>query len=53
MILLPKIVSREEWQRARGQLLIKEKAEMKAHEALSAEQSSPEIDRPTKFFWEG
>jgi predicted dithiol-disulfide oxidoreductase (DUF899 family) len=35
---LPKIVSREEWQRARDQLLIKEKAAMKAHDALSAER---------------
>src|SRR5688572_30832573 len=35
---LPKIVSREEWQRARDQLLIKEKAAMKALDALSAER---------------
>ena len=35
---LPKIVSREEWQRARDQLLIKEKAGTKARDALSAER---------------
>jgi predicted dithiol-disulfide oxidoreductase (DUF899 family) len=35
---LPKIVSREEWQRARDQLLIKEKAATKARDALSAER---------------
>ncbi|MEA3211655.1 MAG: hypothetical protein QOE70_4712 [Chthoniobacter sp.] len=38
LIRLPKIVSREEWQRARDQLLIKEKAATKAHDALSAER---------------
>src|SRR6188474_478354 len=35
---LQKIVSREEWERARGEFLIKEKAAMKAHDALSAER---------------
>ena len=35
---LPKIVSREEWQRARDQLLIKEKAATKARDALNAER---------------
>jgi predicted dithiol-disulfide oxidoreductase (DUF899 family) len=35
---LPKVVSRAEWQRARDQLLIKEKAAMKAHDALNAER---------------
>src|SRR5882672_9181255 len=35
---LPKIVSREEWQRARDQFLIKEKAATKARDALSAER---------------
>src|SRR3954469_25260185 len=35
---LPKIVSREEWQRARDQLLTKEKAATKARDALSAER---------------
>src|SRR6188768_913917 len=35
---LPKIVSREEWQRARDQFLVKEKAATKARDALSAER---------------
>jgi len=35
---LPKIVSQEEWQRARDQLLIKEKAATKARDALNAER---------------
>jgi predicted dithiol-disulfide oxidoreductase (DUF899 family) len=35
---LPKIVSREEWQRARDQLLVKEKAATKARDILSAER---------------
>lgn len=35
---LPKIVSREEWQRAHDEFLKKEKAAMKAHDALSAER---------------
>ena len=35
---LPKVVSREEWQRARDQLLVQEKAAMKARGALNAER---------------
>lgn len=35
---LPPIVSREEWQRARDQLLVKEKAATRAHDALAAER---------------
>jgi predicted dithiol-disulfide oxidoreductase (DUF899 family) len=35
---LPKIVSREEWQRAHDEFLKKEKAAMKANDALSAER---------------
>src|SRR5689334_17488933 len=35
---LPKIVSREEWQRARDHLLVKEKAATKARDALNAER---------------
>jgi predicted dithiol-disulfide oxidoreductase (DUF899 family) len=35
---LPKIVSREEWQRARDEFLIKEKATTKARDALNAER---------------
>jgi len=38
MTSLPKIVSREEWQRARDQLLAKEKAATKARDALNAER---------------
>ncbi len=38
MTSLPKIVSREEWQRARNQLLVKEKAATKARDAHSAER---------------
>ena len=34
----PKIVSREEWQQARDQLLVKEKAATKARDALNAER---------------
>ena len=34
----PPIVSREEWQRARAQLLVKEKAATRAHDALAAER---------------
>ena len=35
---LPKIVSRDEWQKARAQFLIKEKAATKARDALNAER---------------
>ena len=35
---LPKIVSREEWQRARDEFLVKEKAATKARDALNAER---------------
>ncbi len=35
---LPKIVSREEWQKARAQFLIQEKAATKARDALNAER---------------
>src|ERR1700735_839959 len=34
----PQIVSREEWQRARDQLLVKEKAATRASDALAAER---------------
>jgi predicted dithiol-disulfide oxidoreductase (DUF899 family) len=34
----PQIVSREEWQRARDQLLVKEKAATRANDALAAER---------------
>ena len=35
---LPRIVSRAEWQQARDQLLVKEKAATRAHDALAAER---------------
>src|SRR5688572_9792115 len=35
---LPKIVSREEWQRARDQFLVKEKAATRAKDELNAER---------------
>ena len=35
---LPRIVSREEWQRERDQLLVKEKALTRAHDTLAAER---------------
>src|SRR6202030_3478506 len=35
---LPRIVSRSEWQQARDQLLVKEKAATRAHDALAAER---------------
>jgi predicted dithiol-disulfide oxidoreductase (DUF899 family) len=38
LISRPPIVSREEWQRARDQLLVKEKAATRAHDALSADR---------------
>ena len=34
----PQIVAREEWQRARDQLLVKEKAATRARDALAAER---------------
>ena len=38
LINLPRIVSRAEWQQARLQLLAKEKAATRAHDALAAER---------------
>jgi predicted dithiol-disulfide oxidoreductase (DUF899 family) len=35
---LPKMVSREEWARARAELLVKEKAATRARDALNAER---------------
>jgi predicted dithiol-disulfide oxidoreductase (DUF899 family) len=34
----PPIVSPQEWEAARQQLLVKEKAQMRAHDALAAER---------------
>src|SRR5438132_12864765 len=38
LVSQPQIVSREEWQRARDQLLVKEKAATRARDALAAER---------------
>jgi predicted dithiol-disulfide oxidoreductase (DUF899 family) len=49
---LPEIVSQEEWDRARAALLLKEKAHMKANDALSAERRrlpAVEITKPYLF----
>jgi predicted dithiol-disulfide oxidoreductase (DUF899 family) len=49
---LPEIVSQEEWDRAREALLLKEKALMKANDALSAERRrlpAVEITKPYLF----
>ena len=35
---MPKIVSRQDWDAAREQLLVKEKSVMRAHDALAAER---------------
>jgi predicted dithiol-disulfide oxidoreductase (DUF899 family) len=51
---LPKIVSREEWQHARDQFLIKEKAATKAHDALSAERRRlPMVQIEKDYVFEG
>lgn len=51
---LPKIVSREEWQRARDAFLIKEKAAMKALDALSAERRRlPMVRIEKEYAFEG
>jgi predicted dithiol-disulfide oxidoreductase (DUF899 family) len=51
---LPPIVSREEWQRARNQLLIKEKAATRARDALAAERRRlPMFRVEKKYVFEG
>lgn len=51
---LPKIVSREEWQRARDQLLVKEKAATRARDALNAERRRLPMVRVEKdYVFEG
>lgn len=51
---LPKIVSREEWQRARDAFLVKEKAAMKANDALSAERRRlPMVRIEKEYTFEG
>jgi len=47
---LPKIVSREEWKRARDQLLVKEKAATKARDALNAERRRLPMVRIEKYY---
>ncbi len=49
---LPQVVSREEWQVARQQLLAKEKAATRAYDALNTERRMPPmvaIDKPYTF----
>ncbi|WP_158889411.1 DUF899 domain-containing protein [Amycolatopsis anabasis] len=51
---LPKIVSREEWRTAREDLLVKEKAAMRANDALSAERRAlPMVAIDKKYVFEG
>jgi predicted dithiol-disulfide oxidoreductase (DUF899 family) len=50
----PQIVSREEWQRARDQLLVKEKAATRARDALAAERRRlPMVRIEKNYFFEG
>lgn len=51
---LPKIVSREEWQRARDQFLVKEKEATKARDALNAERRRlPAVRIEKDYVFEG
>jgi predicted dithiol-disulfide oxidoreductase (DUF899 family) len=51
---LPKIVSREEWRRARDQFLVKEKAATKARDALNAERRRlPMVRVEKEYVFEG
>lgn len=50
----PRIVSREEWQRARDQLLVKEKAATRARDALAAERRRlPMVRIEKNYLFEG
>lgn len=50
----PKIVSPQEWERARAELLVKEKAQMKARDALVAERRRmPWVEVEKKYAFEG
>lgn len=50
----PKIVSREEWQRAREQFLVKEKESMKARDVLNAERRRlPMVQIEKDYVFEG
>lgn len=54
LIRLPEIVSREEWQKARDQLMIKEKAATKARDALNAERRRlPMVRIEKNYVFEG
>ncbi|MEV7994034.1 DUF899 domain-containing protein [Streptomyces sp. NPDC086077] len=51
---LPEIASREEWRRARQELLVKEKAATRARDALNAERRRlPMVEADTEYVFEG
>src|SRR6202048_1331708 len=51
---LPRIVSRAEWQQARDQLLVKEKAATRARDALAAERRRlPMVRIEKEYLFEG
>ncbi|WP_409472744.1 DUF899 domain-containing protein [Streptomyces sp. HC307] len=51
---LPEIASREEWRRAREELLVKEKAVTRARDALNAERRRlPMVEVDTEYMFEG
>jgi predicted dithiol-disulfide oxidoreductase (DUF899 family) len=51
---LPEIVSRAQWRVARGELLVKEKAAMRARDALNAERRGlPMVEIDTEYVFEG
>ncbi|WP_171109075.1 MULTISPECIES: DUF899 domain-containing protein [unclassified Streptomyces] len=51
---LPEIASREEWRRARQELLLKEKAATRARDALNAERRRlPMVEVDTEYVFEG
>lgn len=54
LVSRPRIVSREEWQRARDQLLVKEKAATRARDALAAERRRlPMVRIEKNYLFEG
>ncbi|GGT12561.1 DUF899 domain-containing protein [Streptomyces chromofuscus] len=51
---LPEIASRDEWRRARQELLVKEKAATRARDALNAERRRlPMVEVDTEYLFEG
>ncbi|MFI9616186.1 DUF899 domain-containing protein [Streptomyces sp. NPDC052023] len=51
---LPEIASREEWRRARQELLVREKAATRARDALNAERRTlPMVEVDTEYVFEG